>query len=108
MNVKTESYKIKPDEYQKHELKDSERGGIGGAPRVQKILLRQLSVLSSKNMTEIPGHEIILVQTAEQRQECYDVVLDLNHNVILFRIIFCLANSCLSSRAKVPSRNRDR
>jgi len=33
--------------------------------------------VNSKNMT--PGHEIILAQTTEQRQECYDVRIAVFH-----------------------------
>ena len=63
-----------------------------------------------------PEYEIILVQTAEQRQECYDVVNIITYTTItsiLFPIMFLfyfifLENSRLSHGTKVSSRDRDR
>ena len=59
-----------------------------------------------------PEHEIILVQTAEQRQECYDVVNFIIHILaflsLIMQIFIYLENSRLSYGAKVSSRDRDR
>lgn len=59
-----------------------------------------------------PEYEIILVQTAEHRQECYDVVNKYCHTCtsILVPIMFFIysENSRLSLGAKVSSRNRNR
>ena len=58
-----------------------------------------------------PEYEIILVQTSEQRQECYDVVNFIVHVLIfLFSnfFLFNSENSRLPHGAKVSSGDRDR
>ena len=64
------SYKTEFGDYQKHNRELEETKKIG-----QNVYVSHYSsFFVCKLIIMTPEYEIILVQTAEQRQECYDVV----------------------------------